>query len=95
MTEKIKEAFLRAESPKSAWYRLVVKRIFLAQGECAYVVVKQSGIEPEKCLHEETYFRENLDRALQLYERRLAEKLNTKRKNPRKYRLVEPSASSS
>ena len=88
MGKRIREAFLVAtDSPKSAWYSLIVEEIRLLRGVKAYLVVKRSGIEEGKCLHTLKYFKDDIDQAIDLFEKRLAQKLDPGRRTPRKYRL--------
>ena len=88
MEKRIREAYLISISPRSAWYSLAVVEIALSRRGKAYIVIKRSGIEEGKCLHQQEYFLRKLDLAIDFYEKKLAEKLNPKRKNPRKYRLL-------
>ena len=88
MKEVLRSTSLRAESPKRAFYNLVIIKI-----TDGYLVRKESGAG-SKVLHREAWFRETHEEALKLYEKILREKTNPKRRSPRKYTVVSQNSGS-
>ena len=77
----LKDTLLKADSKKNAFYRLKIEKI-----RDGYLIQKESGINDDKVLHRETYYRNNYDSAFNLYSKKIKEKTNPKRK--RVYRIV-------
>lgn len=76
----IEQAFLVADSPKKAFYFL--RLTICATGGAS--IFKASGRGGKICDRRQWPF-ETLEAAEKVYKRKLAAKLNPKRKNPRKY----------
>lgn len=71
----IRETYLKADSQKQAFYKLVTERI-----TDGYVIIKESGVGEGKVLHKETYFRKSLTDALKFHEKKIKEKTGSHRK---------------
>jgi len=82
LPEIVCAAYLVADSPKHAFYR-----IWIEGGAGIYSVRKESGVEG-RVLDKRTWPQENLDEARKLFERRIRTKTNPQRKCPRKYTMV-------
>ena len=78
----IKEAYLKANSPRDAFYILCIKKI--SEG---YLVCKQSGANG-KVYHKEAWFRETFKDAENLFKKKILKKTDPNRKSIRKYRVV-------
>ena len=83
MENVIRETFLRADSAKQAFYRLVTEEI-----TDGFLIRKESGIGEGRVLHEETYFRESLRDAIKLHEKKIHEKTNKQSKRKRIYSII-------
>jgi hypothetical protein len=73
---------LESESALSAWYELA-----LVSTPFGYLVEKTSGAQG-RGHQSETWYRRNLPDAEKKYSRILSDKVNPKRRSPRKYRVV-------
>ena len=78
----LKKAYLKAESPRKAFYILKLEKI-----RDGFIVSKESGAD-RKVLHKESWFRETLEEAEKLFRRILLQKTNPSRKSPRKYKII-------
>jgi len=77
----IKEVYLKADSPREAFYVLSIKKI-----TDGYLVCKQSGAKG-KVYHKEAWFRETLEDAESLFKKKILKKTDPNRKSIRKYRV--------
>lgn len=75
---------LKADSPKRAFYRLMIEE---CQG--AWAVVKESGAAG-KVLDRRRWVMESAEKAVAKYDRILRDKLNPCRGSPRKYKKKRP-----
>lgn len=75
-------AYLVADSPKNAFYR-----IWIESDAGNYAVLKESGIMG-RVLDKRTWPKEDLDQARKLFDQRIKSKTNPDRKSPRKYTMV-------
>jgi hypothetical protein len=80
--EIVCSAYLVAESPKSAFYR-----IWIEADAGIYTVLKESGIKG-RVLDKRAWPHETLDQARKLFDRHIKSKTNQERKSPRKYTMV-------
>ena len=80
--EIVCSAYLVAESPKSAFYR-----IWIEADAGIYTVLKESGIKG-RVLDKRAWPHETLDQARKLFDRQIKSKTNPERKSPRKYTMV-------
>ena len=80
---------LEAESVRGAWYEL-----YLVDTPNGFLIEKHSGSAHGPGRQKETWFRRTLPDAERKYTQILSSKLNQKRKNPRKYQVVEHKAAS-
>ncbi len=80
MRKILKDIFLKAESPKKAWYTLKLEDIGMG-----YIIEKQSGTEG-KVLHKVNYYEDNLESAEAFYNKKIQQKTSPNRK--RKYSIV-------
>jgi len=78
----IKEVYLKANSPRDAFYILSIRKI--SEG---YLVCKQSGANG-KVYHKEAWFRETLEEAESFFKKKILKKTDPNRKSIRKYRVV-------
>lgn len=78
----IKKVYLKAKSPRDAFYILSIKKI-----TDGYLVCKQSGANG-RVYHRETWFRETLNEAENLFKKKILKKTDPKRKSIRKYRKI-------
>jgi hypothetical protein len=76
---------LEAESVRGAWYEL-----YLVDTLNGFLIEKHSGSAHGHSRQKETWFRRTRPDAERKYTQILSSKLNQKRKNPRKYQVVEP-----
>ena len=77
----IREALLRADSPREAFYRIRVGALPTGIG---YVIRKESGTG-EHVTHREAWFRDTLQETLDFFKGKIAQKTNPNRK--RVYRI--------
>ena len=77
--EIVCSAYLLADSPKSAFYR-----IWIACDVGIYSVFKESGIK-DQVLDRRTWPQTNVEDARKLFDRRIRAKTNPDRRCPRKY----------
>ena len=75
---------LEAESVRGAWYEL-----YLVCTQSGFLIEKHSGSAYGLSRHKETWFRRSLPDAERKYTQILTNKLNQKRRSPRKYKVVE------
>ncbi len=75
---------LEAESARGAWYEL-----YLVGTPSGFLIEKHSGSACGLSRQKETWFRRNLPDAERKYTQILTNKLNQKRRSPRKYKVVE------
>lgn len=75
---------LEAESTLGAWYEL-----YLVVTPNGFLIEKHSGSSRGLSRQKETWFRRNRADAERKYTQILNSKLNQKRRNPRKYKVVE------
>lgn len=75
---------LEAESVRGAWYEL-----YLVKSPNGFLIEKHSGSSCGHGRQKETWFRRTLPEAERKYSLILNSKLNQKRRNPRKYQVVE------
>jgi len=76
-------AYLEApESPRQAFYK-----IWIEQTDEQIKLVKESGVKG-RVLDRRIWVFDDLDIAVKLFRRRIDQKVDPKRKSPRKYRLV-------
>jgi len=75
-------AYLVAESPKKAFYR-----IWIEANAGLFTVRKESGIW-NTVLDKRAWYFDTLDKAQDLFDRRIKAKTNPQRKSPRKYTTV-------
>lgn len=80
----LKMTELEADSPKRAFYRLMIEE---CQG--AWAVVKESGAAG-KVLDRRRWVMESAEKAVAKYDRILRDKLNPARGSPRKYKKRRP-----
>ena len=75
---------LEAESVMGAWYEL-----YLVLTPNGYLIEKHSGSSHGQGRQKETWFRRSLPDAERKYAQILNNKLNQKRRSPRKYKVVD------
>lgn len=75
---------LEAESVRSAWYEL-----YLVRTPNGFLIEKHSGSLLGHSRQKETWFRRTLCDAERKYSQILSNKLNPKRRSPRKYMVVD------
>ena len=78
----IKRVYLEANSPRKAFYALALVRI-----TDGYLVCKESGAMG-KVLHKEAWFRESLEEAERLFEKKVLQKTVGNRRSSRRYVIV-------
>jgi len=86
-SEILKEAFLKSDSPRQAFYHLWIEKVEL-NGQIGYLVRKESGVTigaMEKIQHRESWFRESLASADTFFDRRIKQKTSRKRNTKRVY----------
>lgn len=83
MKRIITESLLVAEdSSRKAFYRLFVEKV-----EGGYVIRKVSGAHG-RILHEEMYWRPDINSAVAFFRAKIASKTSPERRSPRKYRVI-------
>lgn len=79
----LKTVLLKADSTKKAWWKLS-----LLEHNDRYFIEKQSGYM-DKMLDRRWWPMADLDTAVLTFEKKVKQKLNPKRKSPRKYKITD------
>ena len=74
----LREALLKTGPPRKAFYRIRLEELSHAQG---YVIRKKSGTG-DRVTHNEAWYRESFEAALNCYESKIKQKTDTRQKTP-------------